>query len=59
MKSEPSPDGWAEMGAHLEDDHGFSNGFVESLTADDARRIHAWAHEQGVFEREGHRHDDG
>lgn len=55
MTTRPMPDGWAEVEAHLIDDHGLDPDYVLSLDAEDGRRVHSWAHDHDVYER-WHRH---
>ena len=50
------PQGWSAVETHLIDLHGFAAGYVDGLDAEDARRLHRWAHEHDVFER---RHSHG
>lgn len=56
MRTLPFPVGWAEMEAHLEDDHGHDAYTMVGLEAEDARRIHLADHAMGRF-AEGRRHD--
>lgn len=53
----PLPRSWVDVAAHLVDRHGFTQAYVDGLDAEEARRLHRWAHETGVYEGPHHRHD--